>query len=109
MQPRIYYAWDSYDIGPAVDQTGRPIVDGAGNTFFVKHYSTDWSGVRGANDYTGQMKYHSPPADETLLAYCTWHAAAARSNTTPGITISGTARKVNLKRALAFGPRMFTP
>lgn len=108
-QPRIYYTWDSYDIGPAVDLTGRPVLDAAGNQFYVKHYSTDWSGIRGANDYVGQMKYQSPPADETLLTYCTWHAATARSNTAPGITISGTARKVNLKRAVALGPRMFTP
>lgn len=103
---KFYYTWDSYDIGPAVDAKNNSIILG-GTQIFDKHYSPDWSGVRGANDLPNQLKYSNPPDDKTLLTYCTWHARTGRTGSVPVISMSGTAKKLSLQQILDFGPNVF--
>lgn len=107
LKPRYFYVWDSYDLGPRVDASGTPIRTADDQYVFDRHYSVDWTGQLGLNDLPTQLKYANPPGDRTLLTYCTWHAAIAGANTVTAISTSGTARKVDIGRALRNGPEMY--
>jgi prepilin-type N-terminal cleavage/methylation domain-containing protein len=110
--PKFYYVWDSYDIGPAVTENSLPILL-AGQPVYEKHYSADWTGssadptIRGLLDLPNQLKYTNPPDDKTLLAYCTWHARIAKTNTVPCISNAGTAKKLDLKQMLEYGANIY--
>lgn len=107
-KPKLYYVWDSYDIGPRINPlTGEPFRDSTGGLVFDVHYSRDWTGVTGATDWPSQLKYGNPPDDKTLLAYCTWHAAVAKAGTAPAISNAGTAKKVSMRLLQESGPALF--
>jgi hypothetical protein len=82
-------------------------VKSSGGTVFDRRYSPDWTGVAGATDLTAQLKYSNPPADKTLLAYCTWHTATAGAPTFTALSMSGSARKVDYNVFLEHGPNAF--
>jgi prepilin-type N-terminal cleavage/methylation domain-containing protein len=103
---KSYYVMDSYDIGPLVDVDNNPITLN-GQAVYIKHYSTDWTGVRGATDLPNQLKYSNPPDDKTLLAYCTWHSRTAKTSNVTSISNGGTAKKLNLKQVLDYGPNIY--
>jgi len=107
LQPRFFYAWDSYDIGPRIGPDGNPVQKPDGTLVFDRHYSPDWTGVKGLDDLPNQLKYANPSADTTLLTYCTWHQAAANTGNVIAITLAGTARKVDLVEMLRRGPMIF--
>jgi prepilin-type N-terminal cleavage/methylation domain-containing protein len=110
LQPRYFYAVDSYDVGPALDANGEWIVDpGTQIPIYYRHYSTDWTGVNepgavpspGQFDIPEQLRYANPPDDKTILTYCTWHQAIAHTGSTPAISMGGTAKKLNLNQVLS--------
>lgn len=102
-QPRYYYTWDSYDIGPRINPvTLLPVLAG-GAVVYDRHYGLDWTGVRGLDDAPNQLKYKNPPGDRTLLTYCTWHTAVGRSPSVPAIALSGSARKLSLREVVGAG------
>jgi len=102
LKPRLFYAVDSYDIGPALDANGQWLVDPNTNApIYYRHYSTDWTGVTGAADLPEQLKYANPPDDKTILTYCTWHQSIANSGSTPAISMGGTAKKLDLKQMIS--------
>jgi len=78
-----------------------------GTLVFDRHYSPDWTGVKGLDDLPNQLKYANPSADTTLLTYCTWYQAAANTGNVIAITLAGTARKVDLVEMLRRGPMIF--
>lgn len=86
--PIHFYAYDSYDISASVSSAGvREVV-----------YSRDWTNAEGRGlpseqDSPNQLKYPSPPLDQTVLTWCNWHAVSGAGNC-PAILASGTARKV---------------
>jgi len=108
-QPKFYYTWDSYSISPRVDATGFVVRDAAGAPVYDVRYSTDWTGRSGFDsgagvwDMSNQLKYASPPLDQTLLALTTWHAATAGVNRVTLISASGSARKVTVDKVETFG------
>lgn len=108
-KPKLFYVWDCYDIGPRIDPvTGRVILDSTtGKPVFDRHYSRDWTGIRGLNDMTNQLKYASPPDDKTLLTYCTWHTATYGSQSVPAISMAGTAKKVDIKLFWQYGSNLY--
>ncbi len=111
--PKLYYIFDSYDIGPRVDDQGR-IVTINGQTVFDVHYSPDWTGVSAApprptgaataGDSPIQLRYSNPPTDKTMLTYCTWHTAVAKTPTFTGISLAGSAKKLSGLEYLKYGP-----
>ncbi len=107
LQPKYFYVQDSYDIGPRIGADGQPVVAPGVGPVYDRHYSTDWTGVRGLMDLPYQLKYANPPADTTLLTYCTWHQAVHNTGTVIAITLSGTARKIDYRRMLNSGPSIF--
>ena len=100
--PKYYYVHDSYDIGPRLNPNGG-VVAGV----YDVRYSTDWTGNPGANDLPNQLKYANPPSERTLLTYCTWHAATYRSDTSPGINMAGTAKKISNRELLLHGHNVY--
>jgi len=107
LQPRYFYVSNSYDIGPRIGADGTPVVGPSGQVIYDRHYSPDWSGVKGLNDFPNQLKYANPPADTTLLTYCTWHQAAYDTGKVNAISLAGTARKIDIRRVLQDGPNVF--
>ena len=105
-RPKYYYIWDSYDIGPRIDQNGNAVMIN-GQRIYDKHYSTAWTDNRGLTDMTIQMQYQAPPSDRTLLTYCTWHVAIAGSSSVPAINLAGTARKIDAKQMYRRGANVF--
>lgn len=106
LQPRFFYVSNSYDIGPRIGEDGRPVT-GPNGLIYDRHYSPDWTGVKGLSDLPNQLKYANPPSDTTLLTYCSWHQATANTGTVIAISLAGTARKIDFRRALRYGPNMF--
>jgi prepilin-type N-terminal cleavage/methylation domain-containing protein len=110
--PKYYYVWDSFDIGPVVNVLGQPVTIN-GQQVYERHYSPDWTGssanpaIRGLNDLPNQLKYANPPDDKTLLAYCTWHARTAKTGSVTSISNAGSAKKLNLKQMLDYGPNIY--
>lgn len=109
LQPRYFYVADSYDIGPRIGPDGRPVTKPDGSVVFDRHYSVDWTGIRGLDDLPNQLKYANPPSDTTLLTYCTWHQATPNSGTVIAINLAGTARKIKFETMLKKGPNVFVP
>jgi prepilin-type N-terminal cleavage/methylation domain-containing protein len=106
-KPKYYYTRDSYDVGPRIGADGRPVSGADGAFVFDRHYSADWTGIKGATDLPIQLKYANPPGDRTLLAYCTWHAATYGAGTITAINLAGSAKKLDLQQSLAVGPGMY--
>jgi len=106
--PYYFYAVDSYDISPAIDPvTGAQILDSTGAIGYHVRYTRDWTGVVGANDMPMQLKYENPPDDKTLFTFCSWHQAVAHTGTVPAISMGGTAKKINLTKALTQSASLF--
>lgn len=99
--PAYFYLYDSYDIGPGVDRLGNP----TGVTEL--HYSLDWTGGNGVNDPPNQLKYKDPPADKTVVTWCTYHAAVARSTKVNVLFLNGTVKPVQLPAFADKGPLGF--
>jgi prepilin-type N-terminal cleavage/methylation domain-containing protein len=106
-KPKLFYVWDSYDIGPRVDANGNKVLNGSGQQIYDRHYSIDWTGVTGRDDLPDQLKYANPPDDKTLLTYCTWHTATAKTPSVTGVSMTGVAKKYDLKQFLSWGPNIF--
>lgn len=105
-QPKWYYASNSYDVAPRIGADGKPVK--LGDLFiYDRHYSLDWTGTPGAADLPAQLKYDNPPSDKTLLVYCTWHTATNGSNTMPGISLGGTAKKLNAEQLVKSNALLF--
>lgn len=109
LQPRYFYVADSYDIGPRIGADGAPVTKPDGSLVFDRHYSPDWTGVKGLSDLPNQLKYANPPSDQTLLTYCTWHHATANTGKVIAISLAGTARKISIREMLQRGPNIFAP
>ena len=107
LQPKYFYVADSYDIGPRIGPDGKAVLGTSSEIIYDRHYSTDWTGVKGLNDLPNQLKYANPPADTTLLTYCTWHQASNNTGTVIAISLAGTARKIDVGRMLRNGPNVF--
>jgi prepilin-type N-terminal cleavage/methylation domain-containing protein len=107
LQPKYFYIWDSYDVGPRVDDQGRPVLSG-NLPIFDRHYSPDWTGTTGINDLTTQLKYKAPPSDTTVLTWCSHHAYTARVDTVTTINLAGTARKVRAAMLNRYGANYIT-
>jgi len=107
MQPKYFYVADSYDIGPRIGSDGRVVTGPAGAIIYDRHYSPDWTGVKGLTDLPNQLKYSNPSADATLLTYCTWHQATYNTGTVIAISLAGTAKKIDYPRMLREGPNVF--
>jgi hypothetical protein len=111
-RPKVFYIWNSYDIGPRIGPDGRVVLIG-GQRVYDRHYSPDWtappagSGDSGLNDLTNQLKWSNPPSDKTILTYCTWHVAIANSSSVPAITMAGTARKLDSREVYNHGANIF--
>jgi len=109
--PKLYYTYDSYDIGPRVDDQGR-VVTINGQTVYDVHYSPNWTGVsafwtggvNSSGDSPIQLRYSNPPAEKTLVTYCTWHTAVGHTTTFTGISLAGQAKKLSGLDYLKFGP-----
>lgn len=110
-QNAYFYRYDSYDIGPQVDKTGKPT--GVQNEL---HYSLDWTGLTGAADKCpshpdglcgNQLKYNDPPADKTVITWCTWHAAINHSDKVMVLTLDGKVRPVPVDQFINKGPLNF--
>lgn len=112
-RPKYYYPYNSYDVGPAVTVEGAKVSPQT----FLRRYSRDWTGVRGYYDsadpakvdLANQLKYKNPPPDRTILTFCTWHAYSANTGTAPAISMSGSAKKINLRQLVDYGPMTFAP
>jgi prepilin-type N-terminal cleavage/methylation domain-containing protein len=102
-KPKFYYKWDSYDIAPYIDPVTGVGVPGV----FVRNYSRDWTGVKGATDLPNQLKYNNPPDDKTILTYCSWHQFVGKTGSCPAISMAGTAKKLDLKNLLQNGPVVY--
>jgi prepilin-type N-terminal cleavage/methylation domain-containing protein len=102
-KPKYYYKWDNYDIAPYIDPVTGVGVPGV----FVRNYSRDWTGVKGATDLPNQLKYNNPPDDKTILTYCTWHQFVAKTGSCPAISMAGTAKKLDVKNLLQNGPVVY--
>src|SRR5262249_26342272 len=102
-QPKYYYRWDCYDIGPRIHAEGTPLKVN-GELEYERHYSIDWKGITGATDLPNQLKYQNPPPDKTLFTFCTWHCASNDTGSFPAVSMAGSAKKVNYKDMLAYGP-----
>lgn len=134
--PKLYYKMDSADIGPAVGEDGKPIIDPSTNQqIYELHYAPDWThrlgiAANGTDDpcsdvyqdwsgtyadknqrivLTPQLKYKNPPTDRTVLTYITDHAATAGSTKIIAVFISGTARKLDVKTAYDQLPVLYKP
>lgn len=107
MQPKYFYVADAYDIGPRIGADGRAVTAPDGTIVYDRHYSPDWTGVKGITDLPNQLKYANPAADSTLLTYCTWHQATYNTGTVIAISLAGTARKIDVARMLRAGPNVF--
>lgn len=109
LKPRYFYNMDAYDIGPAFDTNGEALKDAAGNTVYLRHYATDWTSPdgTGATDLPNQLKYQNPPDDKTLLTYCTWHQAVAKTSSVPAISMGGSAKKLSFRQILSKGANVF--
>ncbi len=128
--PRYYYVWDSYDIGPRINRDGSIPVMADGSKVYDLHYSLNWTGIDhrfgpvqgpcpdpsdtsnpgclpGLPDLANQLKYANPPSDKTLLTYCTWHTATSHVDTFIAITLAGHAKKVNYNDILTYGPNNY--
>lgn len=116
-RPVYFYAYDSYDVGPALslDNNGN-VVKPSPTAPLELHYSVDWTGVTGRNDRTpagklasNQLKYNdAAPPDSTVVTWCTYHAIVNGSSNVPVIFLSGRVKTVPVKEFVKRGPLGFT-
>ncbi len=105
-----YYDADSYDTGTQVDKSGN-VVPGV----HERHYALDWTGVVNGNDPPNQLKYPNPPADKTVITWCTYHVTTAHSDQFIVLMLNGSAKAVHYSRMVyqdathPNGPLGFTP
>ncbi len=122
-KPKLFYLMDSMDIGPMLDDYGAPVKDSSGNRVYELHYAADWThksglvtpdngcsdlGVNGKPILT-QLKYKNPPTDRTVITYVTHHAATAGSGKVLTLLLSGSAIKLDIKKAFDQLPADFQP
>ena len=105
-QPKLFYTVNSLDISPRVDANGNAVRIG-GQLVYDRHYSPDWTGDTGPRDLPNQLRYPNPPADRTLVTYCSWHAAKAGKDKSPAINFGGTARMVENSSLFNYGANHF--
>ena len=60
-----------------------------------------------AADAPNQLKYPTPPPDKTVVTWCTYHSAVARSNIINVLLLSGNARPVPTDQFVNQGPVNF--
>lgn len=104
--PAYFYKLDSYDVGPRVDAQGN-VVKNAGATVMDLHYSLSWTTITGPSDSQNQLKYPDPPADKTVVTWCTYHVATAHSNVIPVLMLSGVVKPVPTDQFVNQGPVKF--
>jgi len=85
-----FYNFDSYDTGPQLNTSGEAVTPAVQEV----HYSKDWTGGFGANDPPNQLKYPDPPADSTVITWCTYHVAIAHGDQIPVLLLNGSTRSV---------------
>ncbi len=105
-QPKYFYTWDTYDISPRIDVNGNPVRNG-GQLVYDRRYSPDWTGDSGIRDLSNQLKYPNPPDDDTMVTYCSWHAATAKMDMCPAINFAGTAKMYSVRDLFNRGPNFF--
>jgi len=105
--PAYFYKADTYDTGPAVDAKGN-IIMAAGAPVIEAHYNLHWTTVTGAGDAPNQLIYPDPPADKTVITWCTHHAGVAHSNVIPVLLRSGTLKPVPINQWTGKGPVNFS-
>ncbi|CCW35006.1 prepilin-type N-terminal cleavage/methylation domain-containing protein [Chthonomonas calidirosea] len=102
-----YYPFDSYDIGPQLDSNGNPVRN-AGGYVYELHYSLDWTGASGPGDAPNQLKYaETANPSQTVITWCTYHAAVNGVDKTLVIFLNGTAKAVDAKTFAQKGPLKF--
>jgi prepilin-type N-terminal cleavage/methylation domain-containing protein len=106
--PAYYYKADAYDTGPQVDKNGN-VVMAAGMPVQELHYSLSWTTTVGPGDAVNQLKYPNPPADKTVVTWCTYHVATAHSNIIPVLMLSGNVRPVPTDQFVTKGPLNYAP
>ncbi len=105
--PVMISPFDSYDIGPELDQNGDPVRVNGGFTFEL-HYSLDWTGASGPGDAPNQLKYaDTAPSNRTVITWCTYHAAVNGSSNTLVLLLDGTSKAVDAKTFSQKGPLNF--
>ena len=105
-KPAYFYTSDSYDVGPEVDAAGN-VVKNAGATVMALHYSLSWTSATGPGDSPNQLKYPDPPADKTVVTWCTYHVAVNHSNVIPVLLLSGVVKPVPTNQFVNQGPLNF--
>ena len=105
-QPKYFYTWDSYDISPRIDASGKPVRIG-GQLVYDRRYSPDWTGISGPRDLSNQLRYPNPPNDKTLVTFCSWHAVSAGMDKCPAINFGGTVQMYDVKLLFENGPNFF--
>ena len=106
LQPKLFYTWDSYDISPRLDQNGA-VVRMGGVIVYDRRYSPDWTGISGTGDLNNQLRYPNPPDDDTMVTFCSWHAATAKMDMVPAINFAGTAKMHPVRELYNHGPNFF--
>ncbi len=106
--PAYFYKADSYDVGPQVDAKGN-VVRVGGTPVMELHYSKSWTSTIGPSDAPNQLKYSNPPADKTVVTWCTYHVATAHSNVIPVLMLSGTVKPLPTDQFVNRGPLTLIP
>jgi type II secretory pathway pseudopilin PulG len=111
-----YFQADSYDTGPAINSSGAPVPNQTSPTVELR-YSLDWTGAEETGDptaiandqanYPNQLKYPEPPADRTVVTWCTYHAALAGASTVNVLMLSGTIKAAPVEKWMQTGPLGF--
>ncbi|HLK59658.1 MAG TPA: prepilin-type N-terminal cleavage/methylation domain-containing protein [Chthonomonadaceae bacterium] len=94
--PALFYVADSYDIGRQVDAQGNAVTP----PVYEVHYSLDWTGSLAVNDPKNQLKYPDPPADTTIITWCTYHAAINHANVITVLKLAGGAKPTEVNKAI---------
>ncbi len=105
-QAAYFYKADALDVGPRVNAQGNVVMN-AGAPIIDLHYSLSWTNVTGPGDNLNQLKYPDPPADKTVVTWCTYHVATAHSNVIPVLLLSGAVRPVPTDQFVNQGPLNF--
>lgn len=110
-QPATFYLYDSYDLGPRIDNEGKQVMDSNGQPIMEVHYSLDWTGTTpdptdptDRDRWRNQLKYPNAPEDRTVVTWNTYHAAKGGGSMIPVLMLSGTTRPVPISQFLQRGP-----
>lgn len=103
--PLWFYAYDAYDIGPQLDSQGNVMLDNTGKPVVEVHYSLDWTGQRGPNDPSNQLKYgHALAPSNTVVTWCSYHQSANHAGKVLVLLLDGNTKAVDAKTFAAQGP-----